>query len=149
MCYGLEEVPDGDFVCQTCQVFDDRNKLVPCALCTLKGGIMRPTTLKTREKHHQANQRENQGQHKSSKLSNSVTLPAVISSYIKKEMDYQLKCAQLRMKGDLAEDFFQTYYQWVHLSCVFWMPELSLPFKAPIKLCKQSDSRARLNCIIC
>ena len=50
MCYGLEEVPENDFICSTCQAFEDMNKLVSCALCTMKGGIMRPTTIKFREK---------------------------------------------------------------------------------------------------
>jgi hypothetical protein len=31
---------------------------------------------------------------------------AVISSYIKKERDYQLKCQEERDQGDLPSDFF-------------------------------------------
>jgi len=41
-CYGLDKVPDGEFVCQTCFTFDEP-KEVRCALCTQLGGIMRPT----------------------------------------------------------------------------------------------------------
>ena len=55
----------------------------------------------------------------------------------------------MRDSGEALIDFFQTYYQWVHLSCVFWIPELWLPFKAPVKISKTIERRTKLSCIIC
>ncbi|TNV85284.1 hypothetical protein FGO68_gene11457 [Halteria grandinella] len=149
-CYGLEEIPSDDFVCQTCQAFDEYNKLVPCALCSLKGGVMRPTTLKSKEKIGSQKTKKQSDNQKSSKFSIAYTYIAVISSYIKKEREYQAKCQSLRNAGQLTADYFQTYYQWVHLSCVFWISEINLPQKAPIKISRsQIEHRTKLNCIIC
>lgn len=60
-------MPESDFICQTCLAFEDYIKLVPCALCTLRGGIMRPTTLKSKEKLNSNKQQSKDGQQKSSK----------------------------------------------------------------------------------
>jgi uncharacterized membrane protein YgcG len=45
-CYGVEQIPEGDWYCESCQVADD-DHLMPeptCVLCPVKGGALRETT---------------------------------------------------------------------------------------------------------
>eukprot|EP00347_Sterkiella_histriomuscorum_P015623 403356329 len=139
VCYGLEVIPEGDFICQTCSVFEEDSHLVQCSLCSLKGGVMRPTQTKTSERiGDDKKDKKDQNQQQKS-----------ITSYLKKEKDLYKKNKTLKNEGILPQDFWNTYYQWVHLSCVFWNIELILPQKAPIKLIKQSEKRLSLVCVIC
>ena len=47
-CYGIPAVPDGDWICHLCKVFNDENvtKNMECILCSKLGGAMKPCTLK-------------------------------------------------------------------------------------------------------
>ena len=47
-CYGLEGAPVGRFICSVCTTFEDPTK-VPCQLCSVQGGIMRPTMSKIKD----------------------------------------------------------------------------------------------------
>lgn len=41
LCYGLSQVPEGDWICQVCLVFGPKGKYLDCALCSCKGGAMK------------------------------------------------------------------------------------------------------------
>jgi hypothetical protein len=42
-CYGLEELPNGDWVCDLCTSFKENGRYLSCVCCTRKGGAMRKT----------------------------------------------------------------------------------------------------------
>lgn len=43
-CYGILEIPEGDWICDACLEFDqERRTLIPCALCPVKGSALKPT----------------------------------------------------------------------------------------------------------
>ena len=45
-CYGIDYLPDGDWICYNCNIFGfKRGLLVPCILCTKKGGAMKATNI--------------------------------------------------------------------------------------------------------
>ena len=45
MCYGLQKVPEEDWVCVLCETFGSRGRMLRCPLCTCRGGVMRPSNL--------------------------------------------------------------------------------------------------------
>jgi Zn finger protein HypA/HybF involved in hydrogenase expression len=42
-CYGIPEVPEGDWICDMCREFSSPMENPPCALCTVRVGAMKPT----------------------------------------------------------------------------------------------------------
>lgn len=43
-CYGIPLVPEGSWLCNMCQAFTSQaSKLLPCALCPVKGGVLKKT----------------------------------------------------------------------------------------------------------
>lgn len=75
-CYGIEQLPEGDWICYNCDIFGmKRGLMINCLLCPKKGGAMKPTNIfttfenyrkynqsnsshakKTTKKHHHYNQ---------------------------------------------------------------------------------------------
>eukprot|EP00750_Incisomonas_marina_P011073 INCI16337.10.p1 GENE.INCI16337.10~~INCI16337.10.p1 ORF type:complete len:1510 (-),score=231.13 INCI16337.10:4408-8937(-) len=43
-CFGLVEIPSGDFFCDRCAHFQKTNKIAQCALCPVEAGALKPTT---------------------------------------------------------------------------------------------------------
>lgn len=58
-CYGIPDIPVGEWVCDPCRVWDiQKREAIPCALCNVKGGALKPTIhLKEEFKHY--NKEEN------------------------------------------------------------------------------------------
>lgn len=45
-CYGIEQLPEGDWICYNCDIFGfKRGLLVQCSVCPKKGGVMKPTNI--------------------------------------------------------------------------------------------------------
>ena len=45
-CYGIDYLPEGDWICYNCSIFGfKRGLLVPCLLCPKKGGAMKATNI--------------------------------------------------------------------------------------------------------
>lgn len=43
-CFGMQEVPREDWICDVCKTFGKENgKMLACALCSRKGGVMKKT----------------------------------------------------------------------------------------------------------
>lgn len=47
-CYGIEQLPEEDWICYNCLIFGlKRGLMVNCLLCPKKGGAMKPTNIFT------------------------------------------------------------------------------------------------------
>jgi hypothetical protein len=47
-CYGIESLPEGDWLCNNCEIFGfKRGLMVNCMLCPKRGGAMKPTNIFT------------------------------------------------------------------------------------------------------
>lgn len=45
-CYGIEQLPEGDWVCYNCDLYGmKRGLLVKCLFCPKRGGAMKPTNI--------------------------------------------------------------------------------------------------------
>lgn len=42
-CYGIPEVPEGDWICDLCNELGEGAESPPCALCVVRGGAVKPT----------------------------------------------------------------------------------------------------------
>lgn len=45
-CYGIEQLPDEDWICHNCTIFGlKRGLMLTCVLCPKRGGAMKPTNI--------------------------------------------------------------------------------------------------------
>lgn len=44
-CYGIVNIPKGDWICDLCLNFGPEGKYLRCPLCTKRGGALKPTVL--------------------------------------------------------------------------------------------------------
>lgn len=52
-CYGIEQLPEGDWICFNCDIFGfSRGLTVQCILCPKKGGSMKPTNIFTSAEYY-------------------------------------------------------------------------------------------------
>jgi hypothetical protein len=45
-CYGIIDLPEGDWVCYPCRAYKENSREIDCLLCPVKGGAMKPCTIK-------------------------------------------------------------------------------------------------------
>jgi hypothetical protein len=45
-CYGIVDLPEGDWVCYPCRTYKENSREIECLLCPVKGGAMKPSTIK-------------------------------------------------------------------------------------------------------
>lgn len=51
-CYGIDEIPDSDWICNNCWAFNNKRGIqVKCILCPKRGGAMKPTSIFTTNEH--------------------------------------------------------------------------------------------------
>ena len=51
-CYGIDKIPDNDWICNNCWAFNlRRGIMVKCILCPKRGGAMKPTNLFRTHEH--------------------------------------------------------------------------------------------------
>ena len=133
-CYGIEEVPTGDWVCDVCVKYEKKeDKSLPCPFCSIRGGAMKscqvPHDLFI---HSLKTQSCNKEEH------------AAIHS----EDSNKPGCSELELHSASKEP---PTFSWLHLSCASWLPEFKFsPMKAPISGLEMIDKkRFRLTCLIC
>jgi len=44
---------------------------------------------------------------------------------------------------------YPTLFKWVHLSCAFWIKEIVLPSKAPVRIIKVEEKKFKIYCPLC
>lgn len=69
-CYGIEKVPEGDWICNNCEIYGMKTGLlVECMLCPKRGGAMKPTNLFTNNEYWKKYNTSNSSNVKKSKKS--------------------------------------------------------------------------------
>jgi len=79
-----------------------------------------------------------------------------VTLYIKKEKDFflgkvsPLKKIQIKEQQSKIERApGDSFYWWIHLSCAFWLDEITLPARAPVKLNRIEAKKTNKCCIVC
>lgn len=50
-CYGIDKIPDGDWLCRPCQELGTNKRKALCVLCPNVGGALKPTTKQNKWAH--------------------------------------------------------------------------------------------------
>jgi len=154
-CYGIDELPTGDWICDMCKEFGPKyGKVLSCPLCSIRGGAMkatltRITDLPTYNKSPVSPIKKPQNvQHNNEQVQQNESSSTCSPAH--KDLVYDFK--QEFTEEELANEPKPTV-AWVHLSCAYWMPELELWTKDmsyPISGLEQIDQRRfKLVCNIC
>jgi len=136
-CYGIAVVPEDDWICDVCKVFGyKRGKLLKCYLCSIRGGAMKETTTRILES--------------TSNKPSSISQPEDLNVQESPNILYNFK--QEFTLGKVTNEPHSKFH-WIHLSCGYWTPELSLWLKDktyPITGIEEIDIRRfRMTCSIC
>ena len=59
LCYGIEELPEEDWICELCIQFGEKGKNMRCPCCTRRGGAMKPSEIIASMKPSSTNLQEN------------------------------------------------------------------------------------------
>src|SRR3569833_4528789 len=95
-CYGIDQLPEGDWLCYQCDLFGfKRGLMVQCMLCPKKGGALKPTNIFSSHEHFQRyNQPSSKSNYKKSssskKLRNSESLFEMNGEFVGKQ-DFQMR----------------------------------------------------------
>eukprot|EP00826_Nyctotherus_ovalis_P028091 TRINITY_DN2210_c0_g1_i13.p1 TRINITY_DN2210_c0_g1~~TRINITY_DN2210_c0_g1_i13.p1 ORF type:complete len:606 (-),score=158.33 TRINITY_DN2210_c0_g1_i13:282-2099(-) len=134
-CYGIGVIPEGDWICNVCQAFGhNQGRLLKCYLCSIRGGAMKQTTTRV----------------PACDECKARAVPQPGEPNIQEGLLYDFR--QEFSAEQLAHEPYPEFY-WVHLSCAFWINELSLWSKDityPISGIEDIDSRRfKLTCSVC
>jgi hypothetical protein len=53
-CYGIVEIPQEDWICETCLAFGEKSKEIECILCPVTGGALKPCSIKKNSSFYSA-----------------------------------------------------------------------------------------------
>ncbi len=161
-CYGINELPSGDWICQVCTAFGAKQgKLLRCPLCSIRGGAMKPTdtpfdsplfnsksaAVSGKRLAHSAKPETSQQQPTETGKPTSAT----------KEEPREEPSLVYDFKQDFTEEELahepRPQEAWVHLSCAYWIPELEFSTEAASETITGLDAidgkRFKLVCSIC
>lgn len=164
-CYGILQIPEGNWICDLCKYYGPNGRFMRCALCTRRGGCLRRTNIEARSEYW--------------KLRNPVYYEAMISHpTTETEPPDALQDAELgddvSVNSKNFENFlFYDYYTeldkhraedlekephphlaWIHLSCCLWNTELEVqlyqvPPEKVLGFDKLEKKRFGLTCNVC
>jgi hypothetical protein len=123
----------------------ERGKLLRCPLCSIRGGAMKPTV-------DSANIKESFRPISSAPIISIPVVEAENSEQTKEDLKLVYDFKQVFTEEELANEPVPKV-PWVHLSCSFWLPELSFEndiLREPIAGLESIDNkRYKLLCSIC
>ena len=146
---GEEENLEVTWTCRVCSIQNSLNKNVEkdgtqlpeidfrpeCCVCKLQGSIMCPTTS--------FDHRVKRPSGPSFQVSPTIT----ISELLKKEFEYQKCLAREKLKSPEVT-YTPTLVNWIHLSCAFWLPQITIERGKPIHY-KPTAQQSNGACQIC
>ena len=152
-CYGINVIPKDDWICQACKIYGsniDITKNLECVLCPVKGGAMKPCTLKKTSMFYSYLQSMRSGNaimnincNLSTSTSDSNTGSVVKTTYTTTSDEGLTCCATSTSTSNGVVNGLKTNvsnnadsdmvtineknaleHAWVHLSCALWIPEI-------------------------
>ena len=187
-CYGLESLPQNDWICDLCLAYGKDGKYLSCLACSRKGGALRKTevsgnlqiwkdlnpTIHEQYKSQTINNKRSPKKYQpiNNRKKHAENRLTAIKSKIEKEKN--------AFEKDLYYNFFtepdeyseeelkilklQDDKLWIHLTCGFWLPEISfnsirtkicdlenidaLRFSTKCEVCKKASLGACVQCPI-
>lgn len=173
-CYGITPVPRDEWKCDLCKTYGEKGKYLRCALCTRRGGAMKPCDRKSNDEIWNAIHHD----YWDHAISGPVTEEIRESPPRKWRGGHRYEPEKLYynfntiLESDLGTFFFRIHfysalleeedctlfeprseYAWIHLSCAFWIPEVffhDIDHNSDIRGIQNLESdRLGLTCSIC
>ncbi|KAL4442844.1 hypothetical protein ABPG74_010733 [Tetrahymena malaccensis] len=173
-CYGIPKIPNDDWICELCLSFGPEGKYLRCALCTKRGGAMKPSKIpitsnifqhtntqyyefqKTckagppnkKQRYEDPNEKQNKvgSASKHSTPENEEAEEESNSQYY--DFHYLKEFTEEELKNEP-----KPYFVWCHITCTLWTPECFFDDKnyyTNIKGIENIDKqRFKLECSIC
>lgn len=176
-CYGVEEIPDGEWFCISCYLFGKKKgRNLKCVLCSKSGGAMRPTNILNSDEFLVKYRASMNGKDKivgplPNRIFKSEKKNATLAFILNQEHTTFINTTPTTLSQPSAdqEDFYAYYenldtnlnyklekehlytpkYAWAHLSCANFILEIEYTPKSPLKLGKLIGDRFLKPCIIC
>lgn len=166
-CYGIAQIPEGNWICDLCKHFGPAGRFVRCALCTRRGGCLRRVNIPAISdfwKQRNSSYFEAAARHK------IVSKEEPPELYNKGEalIDDNVSVNSKNFEDFLYYDYYKeldkfkpsdsdlepkSHLTWVHLSCCLWIPKLEVtcePVPNMVQSFDQVDKRRfQMECSIC
>lgn len=151
-CYGIIEVPKGDWICKLCLEFGPNGKYMRCPLCTKRAGALKPTKLAATtnlfehinpEYHAYLKSYANIVPKKGGQTKISIPTKALIAN-AKEDVSTTESEKNIDLFYDYHHDIKNTYTEeelkdepkpaqvWVHVACVQFLAELEYEEKTTL-----------------
>lgn len=140
-CYGLEEIPEGNWICDLCKAFGPKGQYLPCPFCTKRGGAMRKTHIYSFDDYWKNLNSEYYEQMKLSEGESYLSRPA--NPYHEDQSAIENDDNLSINSKNFTEFLYYNFHKipanysleelvnqpkplktWVHLSCCHWIPEI-------------------------
>lgn len=175
-CYRMNTVPGEhqDWICQLCETFGQKGRLLSCALCTRRGGALFPTTMKSNHpflkkirslgnSSKQSNNSANQYPHdveidvaNRPLIGPESILRAIETDRTKnpkfyQKLDYNYNLEPHEYTAAELRDEPVSEKVWVHWTCGFWVPGLDFDFEQQLihQIDQVDPCRFKLRCLLC
>ena len=180
MCYRLQKIPATDWICRLCEAFGEAGKYMPCIFCTKVAGAMNPTNLSASNSlvalMNPPLYRRNSKTGASTSIKNSQ-LPdehSAASNQVPEEPPQktaEVTESETRKHSEFYKNLHYNYFNlpassdhdtlkslqplpktvWCHLSCSYWIPQLTFDSKTHQVQGIENVDKRRLNvkCGIC
>lgn len=121
-CYGIAVVPKDDWICHSCKIYnnDTISNNIECVLCPVKGGAMKPCSLKKSSMFYSFLMSLRSSSN-SSLVSSTKTLFTTFEETTTSTTEHN---NNNNNNGEYINDKIANEHAWVHLSCALWIPEI-------------------------
>lgn len=164
-CYGINQIPEGNWICDLCKYYGANGRFMRCALCTRKGGCLRRTNIEARSDYwkqrnpayyeamisHPAIEREPPEPIEDAELGDDVS---VNSKNFENFLFYDYYTELDKNRPEDVEKEPHPHLAWVHLSCCLWNTELEVHLFQPppekvLGFDRLEKKRFGLTCNVC
>ncbi|EAS02021.2 PHD zinc finger protein (macronuclear) [Tetrahymena thermophila SB210] len=173
-CYGIPKIPNDDWICELCLSFGPEGKYLRCALCTKRGGAMKPSKIPitsnifqhTNTQYYEfqktckagppnKKQRYEDPNEKQNKVGSASKHTSPENEEVEEESNSQYY--DFHYLKEFTEEELKNepkpYFVWCHITCTLWTPECFFDDKnyyTNIKGIENIDKqRFKLECSIC
>jgi len=166
-CYGIAQIPEGNWICDLCKHFGPSGRFIRCAFCTRRGGCLRRVNIPAASdfwKQRNSSYYEAAARHKGVSKDEPPELynkgealidddVSVNSKNFEEFLYYDYYKELDKFKPSDCEFEPKSHLTWVHLSCCLWIPKLEVtgePVPNMVQSFDQVDRRRfQMECSIC
>ena len=167
-CYGIHQIPEGNWICDLCKYHGPSGRFMRCALCSRKGGCLRRINIPARSDFWKG-RNGSYADYAGKKCVNvSPEEPPVMYQNGHALIEDDVSVNSENFEEFLYYDYYKeldkskpvdfesepaTHLTWVHLSCCFWIPKIEISEDDTPNMVHSLDTvdrkRFQMECSIC